>query len=234
MMTLVLLLAAAVLCMTGMGTDYLGYACAFFALVRLLARVLPQKLRRSMAVLLCLGLMYFCLVELPITAAARGDNAPGKKYLIVLGAAVYGETPSLSLVRRCEGAAEYLKENPETVCIVSGGMGNAERIPESEAMERLLLASGIPAERIVQEAASRSTLENLRNSFAIIEERGDTPDGEVAIVSSSYHLYRAKAMAHALGAEAVGVPCPPGHPSVMLNYFIREAFGITHLWVFGS
>jgi len=29
------------------------------------------------------------------------------------------------------------------------------------------------------------------------------------------------------------VAAPWGYPLVMLNYFIREAFGVTHLWAFG-
>ena len=56
----------------------------------------------------------------------------------------------------------------------------------------------------------------------------------MAIVSSAYHLFRAKAMARLQGVEAVGVAAPWGYPMVMLNYFIREAFGVTHLWVFGE
>ena len=53
-------------------------------------------------------------------------------------------------------------------------------------------------------------------------------------MSSAYHLYRAKCMAAKLGApDAAGVAAPWGYFFVMLNYFIREAFGVTHLWVFG-
>ena len=33
---------------------------------------------------------------------------------------------------------------------------------------------------------------------------------------------------------AAGVAAPWGYFFVMLNYFIREAFGVTHFWVFGN
>lgn len=80
-----------------------------------------------------------------------------------------------------------------------------------------------------------STEENLINSFAIIRERGDEPQGKVAIVSSAYHLYRAKLFAQKFGvSDAAGVAAPWGYFFVMLNYFIREAFGVTHFWVFGN
>ena len=42
-----------------------------------------------------------------------------------------------------------------------------------------------------------------------------------------------QSMAKLQGVEAAGVAAPWGYPMVMLNYFIREAFGVTHLWVFG-
>ena len=34
--------------------------------------------------------------------------------------------------------------------------------------------------------------------------------------------------------DAAGVAAPWGYFFVMLNYFIREAFGVTHFWVFGN
>jgi uncharacterized SAM-binding protein YcdF (DUF218 family) len=112
-------------------------------------------------------------------------------------------------------------------------MGEGETITEAEAMRDWLLAHDIPAERILMEDKATSTMENLSYSFDLIRARGDDPDGNVAIVSSAYHLYRAKLMARNQGVEAVGVAAPWGYFFVMLNYFIREAFGVTHLWVFG-
>ena len=41
-------------------------------------------------------------------------------------------------------------------------------------------------------------------------------------------------MAKKLGVDAVGCSCSPGNPLLALNFYIREAFGVTHLWVFGK
>ena len=154
---------------------------------------------------------------------------------VVLGAAVYKDQPSLTLVRRLEGTLQYLNEHPDTVAIVSGGMGKGETVTEAQAMHDWLIAHGVPEERVVMEPKATSTLENLKFSFDIIRERGDEPQGNVAIVSSAYHLYRAKLMAKSLGVtDAAGVAAPWGYFFVMLNYFIREAFGVTHLWVLGN
>ena len=97
-----------------------------------------------------------------------------------------------------------------------------------------LCERGISSDRLIMEAESTSTLENLTNSFAIIRRLGDEPDGNVTLLSSAYHLYRAKAMAKQLGVDAKAVPGNAGYPVYMLNCYIREAFGLTHLIVFGK
>lgn len=215
------------------GYAWWGYTLAFLALLMVLHHLLPLKLWRVLLVLVCIGLLYFCFVETFVIKNARTDKEPERDYLIVLGAAVYGDQPSLTLVRRLEGALDYLDRYPESVAIVSGGMGPGETITEAQAMRDWLLAHGIPEERVILEPRATSTMENLRYSFELIRQRGDEPDGHVAIVSSAYHLYRAKQMSRNLGVEAAGVSAPWGYFFVMLNYFIREAFGVTHLWVFG-
>ena len=228
-----LLAAALVLRFAFRGYAYWGYLAAFLAALIVAHRFLSKTLWRILVVLVCIGVIYFCIVEVPIIKNSFTDPEPKRDYLIVLGAAVHGDEPSLTLVRRLEGAKEYLDTYPNSIAIVSGGKGPGENITEAKAMRDWLTANGIPEERILLEDQATSTMENLQYSFAIIRSRGDEPDGNVAIVSSAYHLYRAKLMSRNLGAEAAGVAAPWGYFLVMINYFIREAFGVTHLWVFG-
>ena len=216
------------------GYAWWGYAFLFVAALMLLHRFLPTLWWRIVVILTCVGLAYFCFVEAFIIKNARTDKDPERDYIIVLGAAVYGDQPSLTLVRRLEGARDYLLACPDSVAIVSGGMGPGETVTEAQAMRDWLTANGIPAERVLMEPKATSTMENLQFSFDIIRSRGGEPDGHVAIVSSAYHLYRAKLMAKNMGVDAAGVAAPWGYFFVMLNYFIREAFGVTHLWVFGN
>lgn len=227
--------AALVLRFALRGYAWWGYACLFVAALLLLHRFLPAALWKLVVVLVCIGLAYFCFVEYFIIKNARTDRDPGRDYLIVLGAAVYGEQPSLTLVRRLEGALDYLDRYPDSVAIVSGGMGPGERITEAQAMYDWLMGAGVDPGRVLMEPEATSTEENLARSFSIIRSRGDEPAGKVAIVSSAYHLYRAKSLAALQGVpDAAGVAAPWGYFFVMLNYFIREAFGVTHLWVFGN
>ena len=215
------------------GYVYWGYLCFFLIALILIHHFLPALIWKIVLALTCIGLVYFCIVEIPIIKNARTDKDAERPYLIVLGAAVYGDQPSLTLVRRLEGALQYLETCPDSVAIVSGGMGRGETVTEAQAMHDWLIGRGIPEARILMEPRATSTQENLAFSFALIRERGDEPDGNVAIVSSAYHLFRAKSMAKLQGVTAAGVAAPWGRTMVMLNYFIREAFGVTHLWVFG-
>ncbi len=215
------------------GYAYWGYLAFLIAALIIAHHFLSKTLWRVIVVLLCLGVIYFCIAEVPIIKNAVTDEEPGRDYLIVLGAAVHGDQPSLTLERRLEGALDYLNQYPDSVVIVSGGMGPGERITEAKAMHDWLIAHDVPEERILLEDKATSTEENLEFSFAIIRERGDDPDGNVAIVSSAYHLYRAKVLARNQGVETVGVAAPWGYFFVMLNYFIREAFGVTRLWLLG-
>ncbi len=217
------------------GYAWWGYTFIFIAGLLLLHAYLPVTLWRIVVALTCIGLAWFCFVEYFVIKNARTDRDPGRDYLIVLGAAVYKDQPSLTLIRRLEGALDYLEQYPDSVAIVSGGQGPGETVTEAQAMYDWLVAAGVDPSRVLTEPKAASTEENLRFSFDIIRARGDDPAGKVAIASSAYHLYRAKSMAAKLGVpDAAGVAAPWGYFFVMLNYFIREAFGVTHLWVFGN
>ena len=130
-------------------------------------------------------------------------------------------------------ALDYLNTYPDAVAIVSGGQGTGEDITEAAAMHAWLTQHGVDESRIVQEPASTSTRSNLENSFAIIRARGGEVADGVAIVTSEYHLYRAKWMAEALGARPLGVAARTGLIPMRVNYFIREAFAAAYLRVAG-
>lgn len=191
------------------------------------------RTRRVLTALVCIGLAALVAIEIPIIKNARTDKGAAADYMIVLGAGVNGTVPSLSLANRLTAAQAYLEENPDCIAIVSGGQGPGEDITEAEAMRRWLEARGIAPERIVMEDRATSTDENIAYSLELIRARGDDPDS-VAIVSSEYHLYRAKCIARAQGiAQPLGVAGRTSYPVLMINYFIREAFAVAYMWVFG-
>ena len=161
-----------------------------------------------------------------VTAASRqpAENAT----LIVLGAKAKGEKPSLILRKRLDAAYDYLMENPESACILSGGQGSDEIITEAECMYRYLTEKGIPSERLYKEENSTSTRENLAYSMEIIQN--NQLNSNIAIATNEFHEYRAGKIAEDLGLDYSAVP---GHTPAYLfaTYYVRELYGILYEWI---
>lgn len=215
------------------GHDYIAYTLYFIAAIILIFRIVGKGLRTLLSILLIIGILYFAGVEVPIIGASSGDSDFDADYVIVLGALVRGDEPSLSMVERTQAALDYMNTHPDTVVIVSGGQGDMEDISEAEAMYRWLVDNGADGSRIILEDKSTSTRENLANSFDIIRQRGDDPAKSTAVITSEYHIYRAKLIARDMGVELGGIPAETTWLSVKVNYFIREAFGVTYKLIFG-
>ena len=164
-----------------------------------------------------------CIIDANLKKPAKNATA------VVLGCRVYGERASLSLVERLEAAYEYLKENPEAVCVVSGGQGNGENISEAECMYRWLVAQGIDASRIYKEDKSTSTEENIAFSKEVIKENGLNED--IAIVTSEYHSYRAGIIAD---KEGISYGTAAGQTAIWLlpTFYVRELYAILAEWIF--
>lgn len=145
---------------------------------------------------------------------------------------MHGDTPSLSLVERLRAAKDYLDAHPNTVAIVSGGQGSGENMSEAQAMYDWLCKSGIDPDRIIKEDKAVSTYENLKFSREIIGSLTDKSDPTIAVVSSEYHLCRAKLIAKSLDMDIHTVPAHTTYFTIKLNYFIREAFGVTYQLTF--
>ena len=124
----ILLLAALVFRFALRGYSYLAYTLTFIAALILLHQFLPLLLWRLVVILVCIGFVYFCIVEIPIIKNARTDADAERPYLVVLGAAVHGDKASLSLVHRLRGVLDYMEQYPESIAIVSGGQGKGENM----------------------------------------------------------------------------------------------------------
>lgn len=164
-----------------------------------------------------------CIVNACMKAPAENATA------VVLGCRVYGERASLSLVERLEAAYTYLEENPEAVCVVSGGQGSGENISEAECMYRWLVDKGIDGTRIYKEDKSTSTDENIAFSKEVIEENGLNEN--IAIVTSEYHTYRAGIVA---AENGLAFGSAPGKTAIWLfpTFYVRELYGILAEWLF--
>ena len=198
-----------------------------------------EKKHRSLARILCILLSLLCGVGFiaafftgsAIGKACKGDADREFTYLLVLGCGVNGTEPSRSLKDRIDAAYGYLAAHPDVICIVSGGKGSGERISEAQCMFNELTAMGIPAERIWMEDKATSTRENFDFSLDLIEAKTGSRPEEMGVLSSEYHLYRAKMFAREQAITAYGVPAKTSYRYLFVNYFLRE---IVMVWYYST
>lgn len=144
-------------------------------------------------------------------------------YIIVLGAKVRPDgSPSAVLKYRLDAAYDYLAEHPQARCVVSGGQGSNEPMPEADAMAKYLRERGIEENRILIENTSETTAENMAFSRELIAD----PSAEVGIVTNNFHVYRALKIAHKAGLEHVYGIAAHSDTWYLPNNMFRETFGI--------
>ena len=215
----------------------IGAIIAVYCLIGTFQKKHPEGTRVVRALfttLMILGVTLFCVTGGLILHSSLSSPAPDCEYIVVLGAQVRDDGPSMSLWERIVAAKEYLEENPDTVAIVSGGQGGDEPMTEAQCMYDELIKLGIPAERLRKEENATSTWGNLTYSLDIIEtETGERPTS-VGVVSSEYHLFRTGLQAEGLGLEISAIPAKTGSFDRFLHYYVREVFGVWHYILLGG
>ena len=157
---------------------------------------------------------------------------PNADAMIVLGAGLRGEEVTLTLKLRLDAALGYLANNPDTVCVVSGGQDVDEIISEAEAMRRYLVRNGLRAERILLEARSTNTYENLRFSREVLVGHFEH-EPSVVVVTSDFHLFRGVSLARGAGFTEPSGLGGRSHALLLPMYSVRELFSIVKDGTFG-
>ncbi|WP_242855991.1 YdcF family protein [Ruminiclostridium josui] len=120
-----------------------------------------NKLIKVFAGLFTIWLVSFIIITAVIITSAMSDKDKQVDSIIVLGAGLKGETPTLVLKNRLDYTLDYYKNNPDVKIIVSGGQGIGETITEAEGMKRYLVKHNVPENVILKEEKSTSTYENM-------------------------------------------------------------------------
>lgn len=187
-----------------------------------------QAVVRLVTAFYCLGLVwaaYLSGLMLSVQANTPPENVP----VIVLGAQVYSEEKmGVSLTGRINAAYDYLLDNPQSSCIVTGGQGGDEPCPEALTEKNVLVKMGIDEERIFLEDRSHNTRENLVFAKEIAEKQG--LGEEVAIVTQGFHMYRATQLAKAAGFTPYSLVAETD-PLLFPEYYGRELLSLTKWWV---
>lgn len=189
-------------------------------IVKLLYKT-KKIIRLFILIILSAFALSFVIIETFIILESRNKNTENGYYLIVLGAGLDGANPSLTLLQRINKAVEFLDKNMEAMVVVSGGKGVRETVTEAEVMSKILQNNKIAKTRIIMEDRSSNTYENLLYSGNLIEK-----NKKVVIVSSGFHLFRAKSIAKKMGYKDVGGIASKTPLLLLPNYYIREYLAV--------
>lgn len=183
---------------------------------------LPVLVKGILAVVFIAAAALFLIVEIQIAGSFHDKTEKNLDYLIIPGAQIYENGPSVVLRYRLDKACEYLKDNPETICIVSGGQGYNEPYPEAVGMRDYLIGEGIQSSRILLETKAENTQENMKYS----QELFDPEQDRVGVVTNNFHVYRACALARKSGIRHVYGISAASTPLYLPNNMLREFLGV--------
>jgi len=191
----------------------------------------PGKIRMGIGICIFIGLVSFVFIETLIIKSARPKHTEECDYLLILGAGLRGEVPSIPLFERLYASLEYVNINPNVKIIVSGGRGPGESITEADAMKRFLIRHGVAKDQIIKEERSTNTLENLKYTTEILEGLDKKENIEVTIVTNNFHMFRAKFLAKRQGLKVYGYSAPL-HIMLVPSCFVREYFAVINSFIF--
>lgn len=227
----------------------LGMCCAGWGLKTGKWFLLPSGLRAGMILLAAAGMILLILMEVLVFSKMKVTPKKPVKYVIVLGACVRGTRVTRSLAFRLKKAAAYAEEHEDCMLVVSGGQGAGEDITEAQAMSTYLQKLGIDEKRILLEGCSVNTRENLlfsRDLICLHEEAQRLHAGQsdfacadaeeqlsVAVCSNNFHMYRAMALARAVGSWNVEGLAAMTDPFMWLSFTVREGAAMFKELLFG-
>lgn len=142
--------------------------------------------------------------------------------IVVMGAAQYDGRPSPVFRARLDHAVELFHAGIAPRLIVTGGKAEGDRTTEAASARAYAISRDVPADAILSEDGSRTTLQSIRAVKAIM----DQSDLRTAVfVSDPSHMLRVMRMAGDAGITAYGSPT---RTSPLERDVVRRADAIIH------
>ncbi|CRZ35420.1 vancomycin permeability regulator SanA [Herbinix hemicellulosilytica] len=132
----------------------------------------------------------------------QASNLEGIDCILILGAGVWGDRPTLMLQDRLDFGIELYKKGVSDRLLMSGDHGRKD-YDEVNVMKSYAINEGVLSSHIFMDHAGFSTYESLYRARDIFQAK------KIIIVTQEYHLYRALYVADKLGLEAYGVASDP-------------------------
>ena len=167
--------------------------------------------------LIVLGLNFYVKASTKNQIIENGDysNLKDIDCIIILGAGIWGDSPSPMLQDRLLQGIDLYKKGISSKIIMSGDHGR-EEYDEVNVMKKYAIDNGVPSEDIFMDHAGFSSYESIYRAKEIFGVE------KVVIVTQKYHLYRALHIANSLGLEAYGVGADPRQYVGAMYREIRE------------
>ncbi len=190
---------------------------------------------RVALVFLACGTVFYAGMLIFVACSGYANPPTGnEKVVIVLGAGLRKDKPSLLLRYRLDKAYEFAQAHPDVLVVTTGGQGRDEWVPEGQAMRDYLIEKGLSPDRVVAETKSTSTEENFLFARQILEQRGIHVNQPIVYVTNAFHCYRGGKYAEMAGfTQAAALPAGIPLRSVPTCY-LREVFAVLYYWVFRS
>jgi SanA protein len=152
--------------------------------------------------LLCFNSYVKASVKNRIITSEEAGDLRNVDCILILGAGVRDNKPSLMLEDRLDLGIELYKTGVSNRILMSGDHGRVE-YDEVNIMKQYAIDQGVPSEDIFMDHAGFSTYESFYRARDIFQ--ADT----IVIVTQQYHMYRALYDGKGLGLNVYGVTADP-------------------------
>ena len=166
---------------------------AFFIIIDLLIyfKVFERyRVFKKIFIWVCsIGICIFLVILSLIISKMNVKPVKNLDYIIVLGAQVKESGPSVILRYRLDRALSYLKENDNTLVIVSGGQGANEKATEASVMKEYLVNNAMQITNDVISLFQAILAQNVEQTKIMLERLNNMPNIDVTKLNANVNGY---------------------------------------------
>jgi uncharacterized SAM-binding protein YcdF (DUF218 family) len=169
-----------------------------------------------------------------IVEAGEQSSRATADVAVILGAAVYHDRPSPVFEERIRHGIGLYKAARVKKLLFTGGRSKEAPHAESEVGRAYATRRGVPAQAILIETASRTTLRNLKEARRVMEQGSLRT---ALVVSDPLHMKRALRMCEGLDIRCAGSPTPTTRYRTWRSkagFLAREIYFYNFYLVFGQ
>ncbi|MDF3885858.1 YdcF family protein [Cupriavidus basilensis] len=173
--------------------------------------------------------MFFYFISTGISESTDAGSPP--EAILILGSGTPHCAASPTLAARLDKGLALARQWPAARVVVSGGQDFGLRCSEADVMADYLTTHGLAPDRLIREDRSTSTEENLLFSRRLLEQQGVSAGDQLVLVTSDFHLIRAKRIAHKAGFRTVSGAGAATPLYLRYNAWLREYFAFISGWI---